>query len=246
MYLPLFCPKFSSPSIIAYEISLYFGTEQEFINFTEKNQIFFRKSPTSQATPITPPAHTRSNAWFPLNFSMEIDDRGDLNIHSNINGTISPPPSKLPTDEEISELINEMKKMEKSTQPEEAEKSTESQQFVSSSKKKEYELSAVVCDINDGSQRNFVALIYISNSYHKLKLGSDWAKPGQWYLFNDFSISPVSYQEAVWFTLDWKIPCVLYYSSTEFTKADDEVALNQFMNPFVHVNNIVFLQSISI
>lgn len=106
----------------------------------------------------------------------------------------------------------------------------------SSSTKKDYELSAVVCEINDGSQRNFVALIYVSNSYHEMKLGHVGGNCGQWYLFNDFSISPVSYQEAVWFTLDWKVPCVLYYTSTEITKRENEVKLNQFMNPFVHVS----------
>ncbi|XP_076249943.1 PAN2-PAN3 deadenylation complex catalytic subunit PAN2 isoform X1 [Rhynchophorus ferrugineus] len=87
---------------------------------------------------------------------------------------------------------------------------------------KEYELSAVVCFIHDQGQsdkKNLVALIKVPSQYLKNKETSD----NKWYLFNDFSICPVPAQEAVWFSLDWKIPCVLYYSSMELTNSKTDI-----------------------
>lgn len=80
--------------------------------------------------------------------------------------------------------------------------------------KQKYNLSAVVCYINDqqcSEKRNMVALIKVPSSYNKN------CSESQWYIFNDINISAVSSQEAVWFSLDWKVPCVLYYSCAEVT-----------------------------
>ncbi|XP_018561215.1 PAN2-PAN3 deadenylation complex catalytic subunit PAN2 [Anoplophora glabripennis] len=87
---------------------------------------------------------------------------------------------------------------------------------------KKYELSSVVCYINDQSspdRRNLVALIKVPDPYLQSRDKADH----KWYLFNDFSISPVPAQEAVWFSLDWKVPCVLYYSSPEILDANSAV-----------------------
>ncbi|XP_019760308.1 PAN2-PAN3 deadenylation complex catalytic subunit PAN2 isoform X1 [Dendroctonus ponderosae] len=87
---------------------------------------------------------------------------------------------------------------------------------------KRYDLTAVVCYINDQNtpeRKNLVALIKIPDLYMKHKELSEH----KWYLFNDFSISPVPAQEAVWFSLDWKIPCVLYYSCAELQNSRTEI-----------------------
>ncbi|XP_060522024.1 PAN2-PAN3 deadenylation complex catalytic subunit PAN2 [Cylas formicarius] len=87
---------------------------------------------------------------------------------------------------------------------------------------KTYELTAVVCHIDDQSspdKRNLVALIKVPDSYLRNKEHND----NKWYLFNDFNISPVPAQEAVWFSLDWKTPCVLYYSCTDLADYKSEI-----------------------
>lgn len=72
-----------------------------------------------------------------------------------------------------------------------------------------YDLCAVVCYVHE-ERRNLVAIVNVGPGYHFRTSGTQVA---QWYIFNDFSISPVAGQEAVWFSLDWKVPCVLYWRS---------------------------------
>lgn len=118
-------------------------------------------------------------------------------------------------------------------------------------KKRDYKLSAVVCQIHDGgNQRHLVSLVYVAKSYHDMKHCTADAEAdadgGQWYIFNDFSIAPVSVQEAVWFTLDWKVPCVLFYTSSDLVEEDKianaagkSVGAEQLVNPFVHVYSLL-------
>lgn len=83
-------------------------------------------------------------------------------------------------------------------------------------------MTAVVCHVNDPSavdKKNLVVLIKIPDSYVTGAID----KEQKWYLFNDVSICPVPAQEAVWFSLDWKIPCVLFYSSTEMANGITEI-----------------------
>lgn len=110
-----------------------------------------------------------------------------------------------------------VEKIESNTEEEEPpEKSTAEQ-------KKDYELTAVVCYINEPSpsdKKNVVALIKLQESYLP---STSKDREEKWYLFNDFSICGVPAKEAVWFSLDWKVPCVLYYSSAEVRNSKTEV-----------------------
>lgn len=168
---------------------------------------------------------------------MEVDESSELIIESSNNCETSSPSSTDQLNPEISNdptiiLPEDVDKIDKD---ESVEATTTSK---NNSNKKDYKLSAVVCEINDANQKHLVALAYVGNSYHQMKMGDASSRSGQWYIFNDFSIAPVSEQEAVWFTLDWKIPCVLFYSCCDFPPADNEVALDQFVNPFVHVSKM--------
>lgn len=90
-----------------------------------------------------------------------------------------------------------------------------------------YGLSAVVCYINDQSspdKRNLISLIKVAVSYLEER-NKDLNLENRWYLFNDYNISPVPAHEAVWFSLDWKVPCSLYYSSEEILNTKYEVNL---------------------
>lgn len=87
-----------------------------------------------------------------------------------------------------------------------------------------YILTAVVCHIDDKTsddRRHAVALIRVGPNYHERSTGSAVA---QWYLFNDFSITAVTPQEAVWFNLDWKVPCVLHYTAVNATESQSFVS----------------------
>ncbi|XP_033339230.2 PAN2-PAN3 deadenylation complex catalytic subunit PAN2 isoform X1 [Megalopta genalis] len=79
--------------------------------------------------------------------------------------------------------------------------------------KMQYSLSAVICHINDKSnddKKHLVAMIRVGPNYHIRSAGSPVS---QWYIMNDFCISTITPQEAVWFDLDWKVPCILYYTA---------------------------------
>ncbi|CAB3370828.1 Hypothetical predicted protein [Cloeon dipterum] len=109
----------------------------------------------------------------------------------------------------------------------------------SSSQHIEYDLHAVVCYVNDPAnpdKKNLVSLINVGPRYHERSLGSPVS---QWYIFNDFSITPVQAQEAVWFSLDWKIPCVLYWISKELKSQPEPLIQNPItLDVFREDNNL--------
>ena len=90
-----------------------------------------------------------------------------------------------------------------------------------------YNLYAVCCNIVDPTNpeaTSLISCINVAPSYHA-RIGSPVS---QWYIFNDFTITPIPQQESVWFNLKWKIPCILFYSATEMPKSLENLS---YTNP---------------
>ncbi|XP_063707749.1 PAN2-PAN3 deadenylation complex catalytic subunit PAN2-like [Culicoides brevitarsis] len=194
------------------------------------------------------------NAWFPLSFTMEVNSEGQVEISNEItaeNTQMTSSSSSTTTTNGISSKLEYMKieesiknseteqkngHVEKVTKNGEEKENLEEEvkSEEASTKSKNYALTAVVCHIDEGTHRNLVALINVDKSYHELKTAktssSNLSAETRWYLFNDFTVSPVSVNEAVWFTFDWKIPTICYYTATDATASKIE-DLNDYVNP---------------
>lgn len=194
-----------------------------------------RDSETSTVSPATPPTATTnssistppshlyySHSWIPHNIEISINESGEMLVEkisspkiddttaSNLleNGQGDSNTQRTSNTIEIIQNKNE----NESADIENKGSGNVEEKISSSTSKVQYSLSAVVCyvdDKNNEERRNLVALLRVGPSYHKRSTGS---AVSQWYIFNDFCISPVTPQEAVWFNLDWKVPCVLHYT----------------------------------
>ncbi|XP_067627638.1 PAN2-PAN3 deadenylation complex catalytic subunit PAN2 [Eurosta solidaginis] len=212
-----------------------------------------RKSPTSNTTTnqSNNSPNGRQSSWFPLNFSLSLSEKGELNVQTEHSNT--------KTEEQNCTENKENRRSVNKTSESSSEATPGSDKQCAdvtsnNASYREYFLHAVVCQIDDGTQKNLVALINVNKKYHTMKMatsGSNSEEQQQWYIFNDFSISPVSIQESVWFTLDWKVPCVLFYRSANLdlsmscntnvntsTTKDDIQKINMDMelphyNPFI-------------
>ncbi|RDD45083.1 PAB-dependent poly(A)-specific ribonuclease subunit PAN2 [Trichoplax sp. H2] len=72
-----------------------------------------------------------------------------------------------------------------------------------------YYLFANICQIkNDYVGGNLIAHVRVGPEYHELKEG---VRHTTWYLINDFSITPIPPVDSSSFSLDWQIPCILYF-----------------------------------
>jgi hypothetical protein len=50
----------------------------------------------------------------------------------------------------------------------------------------------------------------------------------QWYIFNDFTINPIPPEEAVWFNLKWKIPCIICFTAEKLPLNLEKLTLKVF------------------
>lgn len=204
---------------------------------------------------VQPTSNAPAETWFPLRFSMEIADDSELHIDVLKVDTSGGEPKKPAAEgdgksntvvasgggglDDVAELADAL--------PTEtpAEATTKSAPNPGESatagplKKRTYDLSAVVCQINEGTQpAHLVALVYVGDAYHRIKPEPVRSRGGQWYVFNDFNINPIALDEAPWYTLDWKVPCVLFYTSAESRRESREAAAVEqppalLVNPFV-------------
>lgn len=161
-----------------------------------------RKSPSvnnttaSSVQPGTSPSSSsinqRSSPWFPLQFTMDIDeDTNELTVDLNgaTDGSTENESDFIKND--TSPVIEDAAESVEREQSENTISSTRSSMTPTSlisciSQKKLYKLTAVVCQVNNGPQKNLVALINVGGKYHKMKMGDVDENFNQWYIFNDF------------------------------------------------------------
>lgn len=160
------------------------------------------------AIPQTSAGGGRSNTWFPLQFNMGIDDdTNELNIDLKSiveNGTTNHSTAgttSLGTSDSCSLQDNnedavdyktdddggsDRSKERKISENTVSSTSSHSSGGTANCSRKSYKLTAVVCQINNASQKNLIALIYVGSRYHDMQFGEEDRRPGQWYIFNDF------------------------------------------------------------
>ncbi|XP_071868052.1 PAN2-PAN3 deadenylation complex catalytic subunit PAN2 isoform X2 [Bombus fervidus] len=189
--------------------------------------------PITTSTPqsvTTPPSHLYySHSWIPHDIEISLDSNCELFVEKISTPKSDSNESSKTVNEVIvengqgdnkiqeSEISGEEEKVVKNhvntVRNDDVEKGNKTDENLNKISKVRYSLSAVVCYIDDKSnedKRNIVALLRVGPNYHERSAGS---AVSQWYIFNDFCISAVTPQEAVWFNLDWKVPCVLHYTA---------------------------------
>lgn len=148
---------------------------------------------------------TRQSSWFPLHFSITINDQGELSIQTDNNTTKTDEISTIKT--ESMETVNTSTILISSSgdnmESDNNKNYTKRQQSLESMKNlstgsgndsyHEYYLHSVVCQIDDGHQKNLVSLINVDQRYFRIKMANnnkcqkeDDLLKNQWYIFNDF------------------------------------------------------------
>ncbi|XP_012943481.1 PAN2-PAN3 deadenylation complex catalytic subunit Pan2 isoform X2 [Aplysia californica] len=100
-----------------------------------------------------------------------------------------------------------------------------------------YELYSVVSNILHSSGSNLVCCLKVGERYHQRK---ERVTCTQWYLINDFCITPVEKDEAVDFKLDWNVPCIIHYTRRNFVSNHD-VTVKSWSSPDILFNDAALL-----
>lgn len=161
----------------------------------------------------------RQNCWFPLHFSVAINDQGELGIQTE-NSVSKTDQEECPSSTVIdsanaSAILETTSSVTTLTIASDADNSatsitaklTNHQQQTSFSTTmsttttaiesdlyREYSLHSVVCQVDDGHQKNLVSLINVDERYFRIKMMNNSTKcqsedeipKNQWFIFNDF------------------------------------------------------------
>ncbi|KAH0951906.1 hypothetical protein HN011_002510 [Eciton burchellii] len=185
---------------------------------------------TSSTTPVTSlPSHLYySHSWIPHNIEISLNENRDLTVRKiseprSESNNSSAAQTNLIENGQDNKVQIAAENVGDNADEHNAENCNVSSSAIDDEAKNanppdnvqkvQYGLSAVVCyvdDKNNEERRNIVALLRVGPGYHVRSTGN---AVSQWYIFNDFCISAVTPQEAVWFNLDWKVPCVLHYTA---------------------------------
>lgn len=120
----------------------------------------------------------RSNIWFPHHFTMEIDENNELKIQSTTDFGDDSTGANKSSDK----IADELNVSDLTITASEQSVDEESDKL----KRKSYKLTAVVCQVINGNQKNLIALISVGDQYHRAKIAEYDEQNGQWYIFNDF------------------------------------------------------------
>jgi PAB-dependent poly(A)-specific ribonuclease subunit 2 len=144
-----------------------------------------------------------THSWLPTHIKVELLDKGNVNISKLTNTDLESPVHKVSG--RRGDRGDRGDRGPGLTQavlcPQEP--SEDVKQVV------RYDLAGVVCHITENEEKkNLISFINVGPGYHKRKCRTTHR---QWYIFNDFSVTPVPEQEVTWFSMEWKVPCVLYW-----------------------------------
>ncbi|GFR94879.1 PAB-dependent poly(A)-specific ribonuclease subunit PAN2 [Elysia marginata] len=100
-----------------------------------------------------------------------------------------------------------------------------------------YELYSIVSHVLDNTGGNLVACLKVGEKYHQRK---ERVTCTQWYLLNDFCITPVEKDEAVDFKLNWNVPCIIHYTRRNFVPLHD-LTIKNWSSPDILFTDLALL-----
>lgn len=73
-------------------------------------------------------------------------------------------------------------------------------------------------------RENIVSLIKVGPEYHEKQHSSGMA---HWYVFNDFTVHSIKESEVAYMPIEWKQPCMLYYTKKDLADKYKDVKVSK-------------------